>query len=274
MKRKQWWIALAVLAVLLLAAVALDQRLIVRHYTIDAEEITAPVRLALLTDFHGCDYGENAADLVVAVEREAPDVVLLVGDIFDDDMPWDASEALVKSLAQRWPCYYVTGNHEYWSEQVDEIRRIVTEAGAVVLEQKCDVLEINGQRISLCGVPDPYAMINEDAPDTEVQLAQTMALTEAGTFTVLMAHRPELNDKYAAAGFDLAVSGHAHGGQVRIPGLLNGLYAPNQGVLPSYAGGEYRVGEMTLIVSRGLARESTRLPRVFNRPELVMIEIK
>ena len=133
---------------------------------------------------------------------------------------------------------------------------------------------INGQRISLCGVPDPYAMINEDAPDTEVQLAQTMALTEAGTFTVLMAHRPELNDKYAAAGFDLVVSGHAHGGQVRIPGLLNGLYAPNQGILPSYAGGEYRIGEMALIVSRGLARESTRLPRVFNRPELVMIEIQ
>ena len=139
---------------------------------------------------------------------------------------------------------------------------------------KGDVLEINGQRISLCGVPDPYAMINEDAPDTEVQLAQTMALTEAGTFTVLMAHRPELSDKYAAAGFDLVVSGHAHGGQVRIPGLLNGLYAPNQGLFPSYAGGEYRIGEMTLVVSRGLARESTRLPRVFNRPELVIIELK
>ncbi len=272
--RRKWWIILAVLAALLLAAAALDMRMIVRRYELDAPEITAPVRLAVLTDFHGCDYGENAGQLMQAVEAELPDAVLLVGDIFDDDMPWDASAALVRSLAARWPCYYVTGNHEYWSEQVGEICRIVTEAGAMVLDQKCAAVEINGQHISLCGVPDPYAMVYEDAPDTEVQLTQTIAQAEAGTFTLLMAHRPELIDKYAAAGFDLVVAGHAHGGQVRIPGLVNGLYAPNQGFLPAYAGGEYRVGETTLIVSRGLARESTRMPRIFNRPELVIVELK
>lgn len=94
-------------------------------------------------------------------------------------------------------------------------------------------------------------------------------------FTVLLAHRPERIDKYAATGdFDLVVSGHAHGGQVRIPGLINGLFAPNQGFFPKYAGGQYEVDGTTLVVSRGLARESTRIPRVFNRPELVLVEIQ
>ena len=150
----------------------------------------------------------------------------------------------------------------------------MTDAGVTVLDQSCAVLEVRGQRISLCGVPDPYAMVYSGAPDTHVQLARTRAQAEQGTFTMLMAHRPELIDLYAAAGFDLVVAGHAHGGQVRVPGLLNGLYAPNQGWFPAYAGGEYRVGDTKMIVSRGLARESTRAPRVFNRPELVIVTLE
>ena len=99
-------------------------------------------------------------------------------------------------------------------------------------------------------------------------------MTAGAGCTVLLANRPELIEKYDVHDFDLVVSGHAHGGQVRIPGLLNGLYAPNQGWFPPYAGGEYEVNGTTMIVSRGLARETTRLPRIFNRPELVIVELK
>jgi len=273
MKRRKRWLAILVAAALLLAAMALDMRLIVRIYRVDADAITAPVRLALVTDFHGCDYGPGAVRLVEAMENAEPDVVLLAGDIFDDDMPWDASEALVTSLAARWPCFYVTGNHEYWSERAEEICRMIEAAGVTVLNMDARTIAINGQRLSICGIPDPEACACADAPELRTQLTLAKAQAEPGTYTVLLAHRPEKMDAYAEAGFDLVVSGHAHGGQVRLPGLLNGLYAPDQGWLPEYAGGLYRVGETQLVVSRGLARESTRLPRVFNRPELVIVEL-
>ncbi len=93
-------------------------------------------------------------------------------------------------------------------------------------------------------------------------------------YTVLLSHRPEFFELYTEYNFDLVLSGHAHGGQWRIPYILNGLYAPNQGVFPKYAGGEYTENNTTMIVSRGLARESTLLPRFYNRPELVIIDLQ
>ncbi|MDO4733224.1 MAG: metallophosphoesterase, partial [Bacillota bacterium] len=89
--------------------------------------------------------------------------------------------------------------------------------------------------------------------------------------SILLSHRPECTAFYESSGFDLELSGHAHGGQLRIPGLLNGLYAPNQGFFPKYAGGLYQLGKTSLLVSRGLCK--SRLPRVFNRPELAIIEL-
>lgn len=90
---------------------------------------------------------------------------------------------------------------------------------------------------------------------------------------MLLSHRPELFETYQKYGFDLVLSGHAHGGQWRIPGVLNGLFAPDQGLFPEYAGGRYDYAEGTMIVSRGLARESTPVPRIFNRPEVVIVDI-
>ena len=273
--RKRRWIGLAVLAALLvLAAIALDPRMIVRHYSVELEEVTAPVRLAVVTDFHGCSYGEDASHLLAAIEEEAPDAMLLVGDIYDDGLSWEDSDALISACVQRWPCYYVTGNHEYWTGRIDEILRRLSDAGVTVLDSECSVLEVRGQRISLCGVTDPYAMVYSGAPETGVQLAKAIDAAEPETCIVLLAHRPELIAQYAALGFDLVVSGHAHGGQMRLPGFLNGLYAPNQGLFPKYAGGCYEVDGTTMIVSRGLARESTLCPRVFNRPELVIVTLE
>ena len=267
MMRKKWLIRLLLLAVVIvLALIGLDQRLIVRTYRVESDKVTAPIRLAVLADFHGCSYGDG---LMQAVDDLRPDAVLLPGDIFDDNMPWERSEALVRALAMKYPCYYVTGNHEYWSGEVAEICRILEDAGVTVLNQDCAELTVNGQTISICGIPDPYAHVN-----TEDALARAAAEIQQEGLTILLAHRPELIEKYAAVGaFDLVVAGHAHGGQIRIPGLVNGLYAPHQGWFPKYAGGRYELDGTTMIVSRGLARESTRLPRIFNRPELLLVEI-
>ena len=276
MERNRWllWMALFV-ALAVLAVLALDQRLVVRQYTVEAAEITSPVRLAVVTDLHECDYGSAGEELLVAIAKQNPDVVLLVGDMFADGGDFSYGQTVIAALAARWPTCYVTGNHEYWTNEVNHIISLVEAAGATVLDMDCAVLEVRGQRISLCGVPDPYAMVYSGAPDTEEQLAGAIAQAEGGTFTILMAHRPELIEQYAAHGFDLVVSGHVHGGQVRLPGLINGLCAPNQGWFPKYAGGEYQVGDTTLIVSRGLSTQSQMyVPRIFNRPELVIVTLR
>ncbi len=268
-KKRVFRVAVLVAAIVL-AVIALDSRMAVRRYTVESDKISEPVRLAVVADFHGCDYGEGAERLISAVQGESPDAVLMVGDIFDDVLPWDDSEALVRGLAELYPCYYVTGNHEYWSGEVEEICRIIESAGVVVLNASSATLEINGQTINFCGIPDP-----SDPISMSTALQRAASEVDQDAFTVLLAHRPELIDKYAANGsFDLVVSGHAHGGQVRIPGVLNGLFAPNQGFFPEYAGGQYQVEGTAFIVSRGLARESTRLPRIFNRPELVVVELE
>lgn len=270
MRKKHWWI-LPVLAILvILTLIALDERLILRTYTVVSPKLTAEVRLAVVTDFHSSD---NADDVVAMVASCAPDAVLLVGDLFDDDTqnrPTERTLSLMRQLSAQYPCYYVSGNHEAWTGEMDALYQQTEEAGVTVLRMSSGVLTVRGQRIALCGVPDPYEMVYSGAPDTEEQIRQAMEDVDSADFTVLLAHRPELLAKYAQFPLDLVVSGHAHGGQVRIPGVLNGLYAPNQGWFPKLAGGAYTQDGTTLIVSRGLAVR-TWLPRIFNRPEVVLV---
>lgn len=270
MGKKHRWI-LPVLAILVaLALIALDERLILRTYTVVSPKLTAEVRLAVVTDFHSSD---NADDVVAMVASCAPDAVLMVGDMFDDDTanrPTERTLSLMRQLSALYPCYYVSGNHEAWTGEMDALYQQTEEAGVMVLRMSSGVLTVRGQRIALCGIPDPYEMVFSGAPDTEEQLRQALEDVDSADFTVLLAHRPELLAKYAQFPLDLVVSGHAHGGQVRIPGVLNGLYAPNQGWFPKLAGGAYTQDGTTLIVSRGLAVR-TRLPRIFNRPEVVLV---
>lgn len=267
MKRKR----LTVIAVCVLFAIllltALDSRLRVVTYEISSEKITAPVRLAVLTDLHSCDYGEGQRELLDAVAAQAPDAVALVGDIVDDVLPEENAWTAVSALAAEWPCFYVTGNHEWWSGDAERICGQMEALGVQVLRGDQVTVDLNGQQITFCGVDDP------DSGSSTQQLSQLETTEKENNFTVFLAHRPEEIDSYLNGSFDLILSGHAHGGQWRIPGIFNGLYAPNQGLFPAYAGGEYGLDGTVFLVSRGLARESTRIPRIFNRPEVVIADI-
>lgn len=259
--------ALAVCAAAAVAAAALDVRLRTVTYMVTSSKVTAPVRLAVLSDLHSCVYGQGQRTLLSAVAEAEPDAVLLPGDIVDDDRPEEPAWTALEALAAAYPCFYVTGNHECWSGEPERICRRMEELGVQVLRGERVSAELNGQRLDFCGVDDPAAG----------RLAEDLELAgdalEEEVFTVLLAHRPEKIRLYLNKPFDLVVSGHAHGGQWRIPGLLNGLLAPGQGLFPDYAGGCYDFGNAALIVSRGLARESTRVPRLFNRPEVVLADI-
>lgn len=270
MRKKHWWILPALAILVVLTLIALDERLILRTYTVASPKLTAEVRLAVVTDFHSSD---NPDDVAAMVASCVPDAVLMVGDMFDDDTqnrPTERTLSLMRQLSAQYPCYYVSGNHEAWTGEMDALYQQTEEAGVTVLRMSSGVLTVRGQRIALCGIPDPYEMVFSGAPDTEEQIRQAMENVDSADFTVLLAHRPELLAKYAQFPLDLVVSGHAHGGQVRIPGVLNGLYAPNQGWFPKLAGGAYTQDGTTLIVSRGLAVR-TWLPRIFNRPEVVLM---
>lgn len=287
MKRKQnknrkLWIAGILSLFIVLILLACDSRLKTVTYTVESDKISTPVRIVLLTDLHSCRYGENQKNLIKAVKAQNPDIILLGGDIFDDKVPHKNAELTVKQLAEQYPCYYVTGNHEYWSREVGAILDIIEGYGVKVLSGKCDTIEVNGQTLNICGVDDPDAEVYlaEGEPiewqikraNEAVQKAEKTLGTEI--FSVLLSHRPELYETYQNYEFDLVLSGHAHGGQWRIPGLLNGLFAPDQGLFPECAGGKYDYPGGTMIVSRGLARESTPVPRIFNRPELVVVEVQ
>lgn len=284
-KRKARRAALA--AALTLAALVLpgfDQRLRVQSYTVETGCLGEPIRIALITDLHSCAYGEGARVLTDAIDNQAPDLVMLAGDIFDEKLPSEnTTKALLQNLQGRYPCFYVTGNHEYWSDGLPQNLQFLAECGVTVLSGAMETVTVRGQTINICGVDDPeaqwYASVHRlpeghSSLDFSEQLAQVKELSRNGNYTVLLSHRPESFNLYAWHGFDLVLCGHAHGGQWRIPGLLNGLYAPHQGFFPDYAGGLYASGETTMIVSRGLARESTRLPRFYNRPELVIVELQ
>ena len=278
------------LAVVLL--LALDCRMVLRYYKIDTPEISSPISIVLVTDLHSCYYGKNQERLIQAIDAEAPDLILMSGDLFDDEMADGNTEAFLAGIGGRYPCYYVTGNHECWSgaENFQWKMSILQKYGITILSDTCETIQINGQTINLCGVNDPdiYQIQYDSQADPQgYKTAETEKLTtfdqqldkvnsqaENGAFTILLSHRPELFETYVSKGFDLVLCGHAHGGQWRIPGILNGLYAPHQGLFPKYAGGMYDDDGTTMIVSRGLARESTWVPRIFNPPELVVITIQ
>ncbi|WP_300296333.1 metallophosphoesterase [uncultured Intestinimonas sp.] len=253
------------------AVVALNDSLTTRLYEVRSEKVREPVRLVLLTDLHSCAYGAGQRKLLDAVEAQHPDLVLLGGDIVDDDPSLDEENAwtVVRALAERYPTFYVTGNHEFWGGRPEELKRRMEAYGATVLEGACETVIFQGQPLGICGVDDPA--VGEES--WEVQLDRAAAEADPDYFNILLTHRPERVDRYEGRGFDLVLAGHTHGGQWRIPGLLNGLLAPNQGFFPQYAGGRYQIGESALIISRGLARESTRIPRLFDPPEVVVVDV-
>lgn len=254
---------------------AFDVRLKTATYTIDSEKITNNVRIALITDLHSCYYGKGQKNLIHAIEIQNPDIILFGGDIFDDRIPHDNTKILLKTVAKKYPCYYVTGNHEYWTGEIDYILELISSYNVEILQGCSHTVEINGEKINICGIDDPDAeLFNKTDFGIIEQLQAIESASNNGFYSILLSHRPELINKYLKFNFDLILTGHAHGGQWRIPGILNGVLAPNQGWFPAYAGGEYSFEEKHMIVSRGLARESTRIPRVFNRPELVIVNLK
>jgi len=254
-----------------LFALIRGRRLAVVRHNVYTDKINGKIRIALLSDLHSFNHGsyrKPQEKLVRAINDSNPDLIMMAGDIADHVIPHGNTKALLRKLG-KYPVFYASGNHEYKSGEIREIKRFFRDLGADVLEGVSRKISVNGNKINVCGVDD--AIIG--AERFKKQLVNCVSESDPALFTILLTHRPEKADLYRKLGFDLILTGHTHGGQVIIPRFFNGIYAVNQGFLPKYAGGHYEVGRGDMIVSRGLSKSSRGLPRVFNRPELVIVDV-
>ena len=272
-KRRIKKIIISLTVITIFLAFAFYTQLTIKHYTVTKSEISdgSNIRIVLLSDLHSCIYGENQTKLINKIKKQKPDIILMVGDIADDVTPINGTKLLLNEIVKLAPCYYVSGNHEFWSDDIDNIKQVFISYGVEVLEGEYKSIEVKKQKLNICGVDDPYVLSADDRNSYADLLMPFKSLSSAD-FNILLAHRPEYIYEYKKYEFDLVLSGHAHGGQWRIPFILNGLYAPNQGFFPKYAGGLYKHNDLVHIVSRGLSF-NPRLPRIFNPPEIVVIDL-
>ena len=233
------------------------------------------IKIALISDLHSTIFGKDQIILIDKIKEINPDFIVLSGDIYDDVISTTGTQLLLNGIYDVSPIYYVTGNHDYQSRNMPAFREELRSYGVIILSDNYVITEVNNNEIVIAGIEDPYKRRYE-TPNYNQNDSMEKAfreLDEIPLYKILIAHRPELIENYRNYSFDLVLSGHTHGGQVRIPLILNGLYAPGQGVFPKYAGGLYTHGNLTHIISRGLS-VNPLLPRIFNPPELVIIIIE
>lgn len=246
---------------------AAKKRIVTNEYELTSRRIPQSTRLCILSDLHCARYGEGQSDLVAAVEAGRPDAVLLLGDLFDQRVKNANTETLLSALAQRYPCYFIFGNHEHKSGDLPNIFALLRKYDIPVLAGTSALV---APGIRVFGVDDLHGGRHRQLRQIEAAAARR----SQEEFSILAVHVPNGVESYLRFGFDLMLSGHTHGGQIIVPGVFNGLYAPGQGFFPKYGGGRYDLGPTTLIVSRGLAQKPVWLPRFGNPPELAVISLQ
>lgn len=280
-KKRKGLVILCVLAVLLAVFVIWtaweNQALMVNTYRIDSSNLPEAFdgfRIAQISDLHNCQMGKNNGKLISMLQAEEPDIIVITGDMIDSrQTDVDIALHLAGELVQIAPCYYVSGNHEARVSEYDSLKAGLIELGVTVLENAKVTIELSGAKITLAGVADPSFKTDYLQGDdvTVMSSILTELLAEEDGYTILLSHRPELFEVYAEHNVDLVFSGHAHGGQFRIP-FIGGLIAPNQGMFPKYDAGIYEEENTTMVVSRGIGNSIVPF-RINNRPEIVLVEL-
>ena len=282
MKRAQWK-RLIILTVCLAAVLGIavwivwgNTALELNTYTVLTEELPEAFdgyRIAHISDLHNTQIGDKNEKLLETIRKAEPDIIAITGDLIDSrNTNIEIALHFAEEAMKIAPCYYVTGNHEARIPEYDDLKSGLTGLGVVVLEDERLEIQRLGEKIAVIGVNDPSFETNYLFGDAAAVLRlKLQEYKNEDTYTVLLSHRPELHETYAQCGVDLVLSGHAHGGQVRIP-FVGGLVAPNQGLFPKYDAGMFMKENTTMIVSRGIGNSIIPI-RVNNRPEVILIEL-
>ena len=267
--------ALIILALIAAAAAFLikDSRedLEISRYEVNSQKLPESFdgfKIVQLSDLHGAEFGEDGMELVDKVGSLEPDMIALTGDFVTDECDLAAVEKLAARLVKLCPVYFVSGNHEFGSGLAIKVRNILERAGVKYLSNEYLTISRGEDEILLGGVEDPLAYADMLSPD---ELAQKINDAAPDAFKILLGHRNYWMTEYPELPVDLIFCGHAHGGLIRIPGV-GGLIGTDRRLFPDFDAGEYNNGRYTLIVSRGLGN-SVSIPRIFNRPEIVCVEL-
>ena len=230
-------------------------------------------KIAHISDFHNAEFGEKNSKIIDILKNQNPDIIAVTGDLVDSNHTnIDIAVSFMKQAVKIAPCFYVTGNHEAWTEQYDELESKLIECGVNVLHDTYFDLEKNGAKIKLVGIDDPsftkgYELTEESIIETKLKEFEL-----EDSYTILLSHRPEYFKTYVNSNIDLVLTGHAHGGQFRLP-FIGGLVAPNQGLFPKYDSGLFTENNTNMVVSRGIGNSIIPV-RMNNRPEVIMIKLQ
>ena len=232
-------------------------------------------RIAQVSDLHNTEFGEGNSKLIGLLSQTEPDIIVLTGDLIDSRQT-DIGIALsfARDAMKIAPVYFVSGNHEARVSEYEDLKMGLAEAGVIVLENQKVEITRDGEAITLMGIDDPSFQESYLFGDAESVAKQAIEMlqSESDGYTVLLSHRPELFELYVKTGMDLVFSGHAHGGQFRLP-FIGGLVAPNQGFFPKYDAGLFSEENTNMIVSRGVGNSIIPI-RFNNRPEIILAELK
>lgn len=246
-----------------------NKHLVITTYTYESEKLGADLdgyRIVQISDLHNAEFGKENKKLLETIRSCSPDIIIITGDLVDSNHTnVERAVAFVKEAVKIAPVYYVTGNHEYWLDpsENEQMMQGILAAGAYDLDDEAVRIEKGDSSFLLVGLDDQHL-----SDETLKNLLQE----QKNELSIVLAHEPQYLQNYANAEADLVLTGHAHGGQIRLP-FVGGIVAPDQGFLPEYISGQYNSADTEMIVSRGLGNSIIPV-RLFNYPEVVCVELR
>ncbi len=268
-KKKRLIIVLVILIITSIFLYEQNNNIVITNYKLEFKNLPKEFndyKILHISDLHSTSFGKDQKWLIKKIKNTSPNLIVVTGDSVDlkkynEDVCIDLFSRIMKIA----PVYFVTGNHEAWSNKFNSFEQKLKDIGVIVLRNENRYLNIKGNKVVIAGIDDP-AFGNMD--DSLYEIDRIMNANE-DIFTILLSHRPELIKIYSERNIDVVFLGHAHGGQIRIP-FVGGLISPNQGWFPKYSSGVYMDNHTTMVVSRGLGN-SIISQRIFNRPEIVLV---
>lgn len=271
-----------ILLILILVMIIDGNRFVIREYTINNDKIKKDYNFILLSDLHNKQYGKDNYRLIQKIKQLNPDGIIVAGDMLTakPGCEFDIPLTLLHQLTGKYPVYYGIGNHEYrikiykdnYGRAYDNYISQLKKMGVVVLENDAITLQDNNIRIQGVMIDRKYYKRFRNTKMNDAYLPQLLGKTDSSKMQIYIAHNPDYFKEYAYSGADLVLSGHLHGGVMRLP-LLGGIVSPKCTLFPKYDGGLFKEKKSSMIVSRGLGMHTIPI-RIFNPGELIMVHLK